>query len=133
MVGRKTAATRKSTQSQVLKDVFPPSARRSTCPTAEPLIKTTKAAKEFFADEGYDSAELRKALKMHGSKTVIPNKANRKKRFRFSKKTNPKRNTIEDTFCRLKDFRRIAARYNRLTAKFAASIYRVAAVVWRIL
>jgi transposase len=89
--------------------------------------------KKLLADKAYDSAELRKSLKKRGTKPVIPNKCNRKKPFSFSKKAYKERHKIENAFCRLKDFRRIATRYDRLAINFAASIYLVAAVVWWIL
>ena len=44
-----------------------------------------------------------------------------------------KRHKIENAFCRLKDFRRIATRYDRLAVNFVASVHLVAAVVWWIL
>jgi len=87
----------------------------------------------LLADKAYDSAELRQTLKKRGTKAVIPNKQNRKKPFPFSKKSYKQRHRIENAFCRLKDFRRIATRYDRHAVNFAASIYLVAAVVWWIL
>jgi transposase len=100
---------------------------------AEPLIEQTKKAKKFLADKAYDSAELRDTLKKRGTKAVIPNKRNRKQPFSFSKKSYEERHKIENAFCRLKDFRRIATRYDPLAINFAASIYLVAAVVWWVL
>jgi transposase len=43
------------------------------------------------------------------------------------------RHRVEDAFCRLKDFRRIATRYDRLARNFLASVCLVAAIVWWIL
>jgi putative transposase len=103
------------------------------CPAAEPLIERTKKAKKFLADKAYDSAELRKMLKKRGTKPVILNKRNRKQPFSFSKKAYKARHLIENAFCRLKDFRRIATRYDRLAINFAATICLVGAVVWWIL
>ena len=103
------------------------------CPIAERLIRKSKAAEELLGDKAYDSAELREWLKDRGTKAVIPNKSNRKQPFRFSKKSYKKRHRIENAFCRLKDFRRIATRYDRLARNFLASICLVAAVVWWIL
>jgi transposase len=100
---------------------------------AAPLIEKTKKAKKFLADKAYDSAQLRDTLKKRGTKPVIPNKRNRKQPFSFSKKSYKERHKIENAFCRLKDFRRIATRYDRLAINFAASIYLVAAVVWWVL
>jgi putative transposase len=97
------------------------------------LIEQTKPAKKLLADKAYDSAELRKKLKERGTKPVIPNKRNRKQPFSFNRKAYRKRHRIENAFCRLKDFRRIATRYDRLAVNFVASVHLVAAVVWWIL
>ena len=103
------------------------------CPLAEPLIEQIKPAKKLLADKAYDSTELRKKLKERGTKPVIPNKRNRKQPFSFSRKAYRERHRIENAFCRLKDFRRIATRYDRLAVNFVASVHMVAAVVWWIL
>jgi transposase len=103
------------------------------CPVAERLIRRRKAAKKLLGDKAYDSAELREWLEDRGTTAVIPNKCNRKQPFRFSKKSYKERRRIENAFCRLKDFRRIATRYDRLARNFLASICLVAAIVWWIL
>jgi len=94
------------------------------------LIEQTKPAKKLLADKAYDSAELRKHLKERGTKPVIPNKRNRKQPFSFSRKPYKERHKIENAFCRLKDFRKIATRYDRLAVNFVASVHLVAAVIW---
>jgi len=78
----------------------------------------------------YDSAELRQWLDERGTKPVIPNKSNRKQPFCFDRKSYKYRHRIENAFCRLKDFRRIATRYDRLARNFLASVCLVAAIVW---
>ena len=100
------------------------------CPPAKRLIRRTRAARTFLGDKAYDSAELRHWLKQRGSKAVIPNKANRIQPFRFDKASYKQRHRIENAFCRLKDFRRIATRYDRLARNFLASVCLVAAIVW---
>lgn len=100
---------------------------------AERLIRRSKAAKKLLGDKAYDSAELREWLEDRGTKAVIPNKSNRKQPFSFSKKSYKERRRIENAFCRLKDFRRIATRYDRLARNFLASICLVAAIIWWIL
>ena len=100
------------------------------CPPSQRLIRRTKPAKNFLADRAYDSAELRRWLERRGTKPVIPNKSNRKQPFSFDKKAYKLRHRIENAFCRLKDFRRIATRYDRLARNFLASVCLVAAVVW---
>ena len=84
----------------------------------------------MLADRAYDSDAIRAFLSARGTKPVIPNKCNRKRRFRFNKTAYQKRHRIENAFCRLKDFRRIATRYDRLARNFLASICLVAAIVW---
>src|SRR3979411_1560176 len=78
------------------------------CPIGAELIEESKPAEVLLADKGYDSAELRQQLKDRGTKAVIPNRSNRKKKFRFDRKQYRERHKIENAFCRLKDFRRIA-------------------------
>src|SRR5512141_2896511 len=100
------------------------------CPPAPRLIRRTKAAAKLLGDKAYDSAELRQWLNDRGTKPVIPNKSNRKQPFSFDKKSYKQRHRIENAFCRLKDFRRIATRYDRLARNFLASVCLVAAIVW---
>ncbi len=100
------------------------------CPAAKPLIERGKPAKKLLGDKAYDSAELRKWLKQRGTRSVIPNRSNRKQPFSFSKKSYRERHRIENAFCRLKDFRRIFTRYDRLARNFLASVCLAAAIVW---
>jgi putative transposase len=50
--------------------------------------------------------------------------------FRFNRRLYKERRRIENAFGRLKDFRRLATRYDRLARNFLASVYIVAALVW---
>ncbi len=84
----------------------------------------------MLADKAYDSADLRDVLRQRGTKPVIPNKSNRNRPFPFSKKLYRLRWHIEAAFNRLKDFRRIATRYDKLARNYLASVCLVAAIVW---
>ena len=81
-------------------------------------------------DKAYDSAELREELDERGTKPFIPNRCNRKQPFSFSKRLYRLRWRIENAFNRLKDFRRIATRYDRLALNYLASVCLAAALVW---
>jgi transposase len=70
----------------------------------------------MLGDKAYDSAELRDELQESGTKPVIPNRSNRRQPFSCSKRLYKLRRRIENAFNRLKDFRRIATRYDRLAA-----------------
>jgi putative transposase len=69
-------------------------------------------------------------LKGRGTKPVIPNRGNRKQPFSFNRRLSKERRRIENAFGRLKDFRRIATRYDRLARNLLASVYIVAVLVW---
>jgi transposase len=100
------------------------------CPIAERLIRRVKPSKRMLGDKAYDSAELREELDQRGSKPVIPNRSNRKQPFSFNKRLYKLRWRIENAFNRLKDFRRIATRYDRLARNYLASVCLAAALVW---
>jgi len=100
------------------------------CPPARQLIRRTKPAKRLLGDRAYDSGDLRQWLNTRGTAAVIPNKSNRRLAFSFNKKAYRLRHRIENAFCRLKDFRRIATRYDRLARNFFASVCLIAAIIW---
>jgi transposase len=100
------------------------------CPLAKQLIRRVKRPKRMLGDKAYDSSELREQLDEHGTKPVIPNRSNRKQPFSFSKRLYKLRWRIEAAFNRLKDFRRIATRYDKLARNYLASVSLAAALVW---
>jgi transposase len=79
-------------------------------------------------DKGYDSNAIRRAIEAKGSMPNIPPKKNRKWKNCFSPVLYRSRNAIERMFGRLKDFRRIATRYDRKAQNFLAAIC-IAAIV----
>ena len=79
-------------------------------------------------DKGYDSDALRGQIRERGALANIPPKANRKEKPCFSPFLYRDRNAIERMFCRLKDFRRIATRYDRNAANFLAAVCLAATV-----
>jgi len=89
-----------------------------------------KPSKRMLGDKAYDSAELRDKLHGRGTRPVIPNRSNRKQPFCFSKRLYKLRWRVEAAFNRLKDFRRIATRYDKLARNYLASVCLAAALVW---
>jgi transposase len=100
------------------------------CPPAQRLIRRTRPAAKLLGDAAYDSAELRQWLHDRGTKPVVPNRSNRLQPFTFDRKSYKQRHRIENAFCRLKDFRRVFTRYDRLARNFLASACLAAAIVW---
>jgi transposase len=100
------------------------------CPVAVRLTRRVQPPERMLGDKAYDSAELREELDEQGTTPVIPNRSNRKQPFTFSKRLYKLRWRIEAAFNRLKDFRRIATRYDRLARNYLASVCLAAALVW---
>jgi transposase len=86
--------------------------------------------KELVADKGYDSKDLREWLEERGTVAVIPPRKNRKAQYDYDKAVYKQRNVIERMFCRLKDWRRIATRFDRNVKNFMAAVALAAAVIW---
>ena len=96
------------------------------CVMAEECVCGIRGIAALVADKGYDTNAFRSFLKQHNIKPIIPGKSNRKKRIRYDKEAYKNRNVIERCFCRLKDFRRIATRYDKLARNFFSALCLVA-------
>jgi transposase len=64
------------------------------------------------------------------AKAVIPSTTSRRQPIHYDKRLYRQRNLIERMFARLKDFRRIATRYDKLARNFLAGALIAAATVW---
>ena len=82
------------------------------------------------ADKGYDSKAIVACVKAIGAEPVIPQLSNRKEPRSVDWAQYKHRNIVERFFARLKQFRRIATRYDKLAARFASFIHLAAAYVW---
>ncbi len=87
-------------------------------------------ARYLLADKAYDADHWRAWLQGRGIRAVIPNKSNRKMPFAFDAKRYKDRNAIERMFGRLKDFRRIAMRYDKKAENFMAALCLAAIVCY---
>lgn len=72
--------------------------------------------------KGYDANSLRKSLRENGTSPVIPGRRNRKRAIRYDQQRYRTRHLIENAFCRIKDFRRVATRYDKLAANFLSAV-----------
>ena len=97
---------------------------------AVPCLEAMPAPSHLIADKGYDSDALRGWLKRRGTTPVIPPRKNRKVQYAYDKALYKQRNVIERMFGRLKDFRRIATRFDRNITSYFAALCIIAAVVW---
>jgi transposase len=87
-------------------------------------------AKRLLADRGYDSDHFRRWLRERGIKPCIPPRRCRKVRRRYDRALYKKRHVVENMFAKLKDWRRIAMRYDRCAHTFFSAICIAAAVIF---
>ena len=97
---------------------------------ARELIAMVPSPKRLLADRAYDANSLRDELNRRGIKAVIPPNPTRKHPHRYDKRAYKGRNVIERMFCRLKDARRIATRYDKRADTFFSAVCLVAALKW---
>ena len=92
------------------------------CVAADALLDRMPATDILNGDKGYDSDAVRRKIESKGIAPNIPPKINRRWKNCFSPVLYRDRNAIERMFCRLKDFRRIATRYDRRADIFLAAV-----------
>ena len=81
-------------------------------------------------DRAYDAASLRKQLQSQGCRVVIPSNPTRKVQRRYDRTLYKLRHRVENFFQRLKRFRRIATRYEKLAASYYAMVCFAAVLIW---
>ena len=97
---------------------------------AAPLLVDVDAT-AVIGDKGYDADEMITTIRAQGAQAVIPSRSNRRHGRRLDRRRYRKRNLIERFFCRLKHFRRIATRYEKLAQRYSSSFVALtAAVIW---
>jgi transposase len=97
---------------------------------AQPCVSLIAGVAELIADKGYDTDAFRRFLEDRAIKPIIPGKSNRKKPIRYDREAYKARNVIERCFCRLKDFRRVATRYDKLATNFMSTVCFVAVLAY---
>ena len=95
---------------------------------AQALLRDVPA-RCVVADKAHDAQALRHAIAATGAKAVIPPRASRRESIRWSKAIYRHRNLVERFFCRIKQYRRIATRYDKLAERFTSFICLVGAIV----
>lgn len=88
------------------------------------------AAQALLADKGYDANHLLDYLAERDIEPVIPPKANRLEQREYDRHVYKDRNLVERFFNRIKQFRRIATRYEKLARNFFAMLNLVCAYIW---
>ena len=97
---------------------------------APDLLRLAGPITRLLADKAYDTNKLRRVLAEQSIDPVIPSIARRKPLIPYDREAYRQRNLIERMFGRLKDFRRIATRYDKLARNFLAGVALAAILIW---
>jgi transposase len=103
--------------------------QKGDAPQADALIEDLPAD-IVMADTAYDSDRLRKAIADKGAKAVIPNNPSRAQKYPLDMDLYNQRYLIECCFSKLKQFRRIATRYEKTAQNYRAMIALAATILW---
>lgn len=83
-----------------------------------------------LADKGYDSDRFIEVLEKAGAVAVIPPRRNRKKQRKYDRELYKERNLVERLFQKIKQFRRIATRYEKRKRNYQSMLYLVSSIIW---
>lgn len=84
----------------------------------------------FLGDKGYSSQAIRETLRKRRITPIIPRKTNEKRRERFNRGLYRERNRVERLINRLKQFRRVATRYEKYAHNYLAMLAIAAITIW---
>lgn len=97
---------------------------------ARALVEAAGPARRLIADRGYDAGHLRDLLAARGTEAVIPSTTSRRVPIPYDTEAYKARNLVERMWCRLKDWRRVATRYDKLARNFLATAQIAATFTW---
>ncbi len=83
-----------------------------------------------LADKAYDSNALRQQIEADGGKANIPPMKSRKHPIEYDKQLGKQRSVVENFFCRIKSYRRVATRYDKLAETYMGFVTLSAIVDW---
>lgn len=87
-------------------------------------------AQIVLADAAYDSDHLRQVITDRGAKAVIPNNPSRAQKYPLDRHLYAERHLVECCFSKLKQFRRVATRYEKTAKNYLAVITLAAIILW---
>lgn len=96
----------------------------------EALIDGLKPAQALVADRGYDARAVIDLVAARGGRAHIPTQKDRKVQRSVDPMLYRQRNLIERYFCKIKHFRRIATRFDKLARNFLAAVTLASARLW---
>lgn len=103
--------------------------QRNDCTQAIELLRG-KISENVIADTAYDSDEIRNFLQQSDRNAMIPNNASRSQKYYLDKHQYKERHLVENFFQKVKNFRRIATRYEKAIQMFQGMFVMACILVW---
>ena len=103
--------------------------QKGDAPQAAALIENLPAD-IVIADTAYDSDHLRQIIADKGAVAVIPNNPSRARKYPLDKHLYAQRHLIECCISKLKQFRRVATRYEKTARNYLAVVTLAATILW---
>ena len=97
---------------------------------AVPELLNGVMAKALLADKAYDSDKIIQSAQEQGMQVIIPSKANRKTQRTLDKERYKARHLVEHLFQRMKVFRRVATRFDKLDSRYLGFVYIAGTMKW---
>lgn len=94
------------------------------------LIGSLRRSRHIIADRGYDARALVERAERQGATAHIPTQRNRKHQRMVDPAFYRQRNLVERYFSKIKHFRRIATRFDKLASNFLAAVALVSIRLW---
>jgi transposase len=98
--------------------------------TQSHLALAGEPSEYVICDKGYDSEEFRTNIEKSGRKSVIPPRKCRKSQFDYDKHIYKERHLVENFFCKIKEYRRLATRYDATNYSFRAFVLLASIFIW---
>lgn len=95
-----------------------------------PKLIEQAQGENFIADKGYDANKVIEAIKQKDMTPVIPSKFNRKVKRDIDGHIYKERHLVENFFCKIKRYRRVATRYEKTAANFLGFVLFASIRVW---
>lgn len=102
---------------------------RNDITQAEQLIENF-SAQAVLADKGYDANDFISLIESDNALVVIPSKANRKVQREIDKHLYKERHLIENQIGKLKHFRRVFSRFDKLAKNYLSFVYFASTIIW---
>lgn len=103
--------------------------QQEDAPQADTLIEA-QSADAVLADAAHDSDRLRKAIADQGAIAVIPNNPSRARRYKVDKHLYARRHLVECCFSKVRQFRRVATRYEKTARNYLAVVAIAVTILW---